>query len=131
MLASALGAASPAVASRSACGAVRTFSGNGGKSLGTLAFARDTTLKWTPDDGGFFSILSASEVPVNSQGRAGTTVVSKGVLHKFEINAIGNWKIVLTPRCGGSATGNHFTGNGGKNLGTIVVAHTSVRELDR
>jgi FlaG/FlaF family flagellin (archaellin) len=125
LVTSAFASPTPVLAASSACGAVRTFSGNGGKSLGTLTFRRDTTLKWT-NDGGFFSILSDSDVPVNSQGRAGTTVISKGVLRKFQINAIGNWKIVLTPRCTSTASGNRFAGNGGKSLGTIVITRSSL-----
>ncbi len=104
---------------------MRTFSGNGGKSLGTLTFARDTTMKWT-NDGGLFSVLTDSDIPVTSQAHSGTTVLSKGALKDFQINAVGNWKITLTPLCSSATTGNRFSGNGGKNLGTIVIAHTSV-----
>jgi FlaG/FlaF family flagellin (archaellin) len=114
-----------ALAVQSGCGAIRTFSGNGGKSLGTLTFGRDTTMSWT-NDGMIFSILASEDVPVNSQAHRGTTVISKGVLHKFQINAMGNWKITLTPRCAVATSGSHFSGNGGKNLGTIVIAHTSI-----
>jgi hypothetical protein len=109
-----------------ACGVVRHFAGNGGKNLGTLTFARDSTLTWT-NDGDIFQIFSAEGVPVNSQAHRGTTVIDKGSEHKFQVNAIGNWRLTFTPRCSTATTsGSMFSGNGGKNLGTIHVARESV-----
>jgi FlaG/FlaF family flagellin (archaellin) len=107
------------------CGAVRSFSGNGGKNLGTLAFPRDATLHWT-NSGQIFQIFATEDLPVNSQAHRGTTVIGHGTLHHFQVNAIGDWKITLTPRCATTTSGSKFTGNGGKNLGTIHVAKTSV-----
>ena len=108
-----------------ACGAVRTFSGNGGKSLGTLKFARDSTLLWT-NSGAIFQIFTSDDVSVNSQAHRGTTVIDRGTLHHFQINAIGAWKLKFTPRCTAMTNGSKFAGNGGKNLGTIRIAKTSV-----
>jgi hypothetical protein len=119
-------AASAQPTSAQACGVVKHFSGNGGKNLGTLTFARDSTLAWT-NDGDIFQIFSAEGVPVNSQAHRGTTVIDKGTEHKFQVNAIGNWRLTFTPRCASAATsGSRFSGNGGKNLGTIRVAKESV-----
>src|SRR4051794_21120406 len=49
----------------------KVYSGNGGKSLGTLRFPNGATLKWT-NDGGIMQILSEGPdpVPVNSQAHA-------------------------------------------------------------
>jgi hypothetical protein len=119
-------AASAGASAAQACGAVKHFSGNGGKNLGTLSLARDSTLTWT-NDGDIFQIFSSEGVSVNSQGHKGTTVIDKGTLHKFQVNAIGNWRLTFTPRCGSAtASGAKFSGNGGKNLGTIHIAKESV-----
>jgi len=110
-----------------ACGTVRHFSGNGGTNLGTLRLHRDATLAWT-NDGDVFQIFSADGVPVNSQAHRGKTVLSAGVHKKFQVNAIGNWRITVTPRCSSPAAQAvyRFAGNGGKNLGTIRITRTSV-----
>jgi hypothetical protein len=107
------------------CGATRSFSGNGGKNLGTLKFARDTTLAWS-NSGAVFQIFATGDVPVNSQAHRGTTVISSGTMPHFQVNAIGNWTIRLIPRCGSTTSGTKFSGNGGKNLGTIRVARSSI-----
>jgi FlaG/FlaF family flagellin (archaellin) len=124
VLALPLGASARLGAVRS-CGAIRTFSGDGGKNLGTLNFARDTTLSWT-NSGAIFQIFSSGDIPVNSQAHRGTTALDSGTYKHFQINAIGTWKIKLTPRCVTTTTGSKFVGNGGKNLGTVHVAKTSV-----
>jgi hypothetical protein len=119
-------ASSAQTSSVQSCGPVKHFSGNGGKSLGTLTFARDSTLTWT-NDGAIFQIFSSEAVPVNSQAHKGSTAIDKGAMHKFQVNAIGNWKLTFTPRCSSAATsGTKFAGDGGKNLGTIKVARESV-----
>jgi hypothetical protein len=119
-------AASAHGATAQGCGVVKHFTGNGGKNLGTLTCARDSTLTWT-NDGAIFQIFSTEGVPVNSQAHRGTTVIDKGAVHKFQVNAIGNWRLTFTPRCSGAAaSGSTFSGNGGKNLGTLRIARESV-----
>jgi hypothetical protein len=91
-----LGASARLGAVRS-CGAIRTFSGDGGKNLGTLNFARDTTLSWT-NSGAIFQIFSSGDVPVNSQAHRGSTVLDPGTYEHFQVNAIGSWTISIKAR---------------------------------
>ena len=119
-------AASAHRATTQGCGAVSTSPGTAEKNLGTLTFARDSTLSWT-NDGAVFQIFSTEGVPVNSQAHRGTTVIDKGSVHKFQVNAIGNWRLTFTPRCSGAAASSStFSGNGGKSLGTLHIAKESV-----
>jgi hypothetical protein len=108
------------------CGAVKHVSGNGGKSLGSLAFPHDSTLTWT-NDGAIFQIFSSASVLVNSHAHRGAAVIDKGVQHDFQINAVGNWHLTFTPRCApATAAPSRFSGNGGKGLGTIRLSRQSV-----
>lgn len=77
-------------------GGGQSFSGNGGKNLGTITVANDSTLAWR-NDGGFFSVLDDSGVPVNSQGQSGTSALSAGTYTNVSVNAIGNWTINISP----------------------------------
>lgn len=75
------------------------FSGNGTENLGVVTITTASTLTWT-DNGGFFAIYAYNqqgipEVPVNSQGSSGTSVLAAGTYPKFQINAIGNWTITI------------------------------------
>ena len=79
---------------------VRTFSGNGGKNLGTIKVSRESVLEWT-SEGALFQIFSSSieaPAPVNSQGGSGDTVLSEGDYDEFKVNALGNWTIKIRPR---------------------------------
>jgi len=78
-------------------GAVQSFSGNGGKSFGTISIPADSVLEWT-NDGDVFQVFSSDEVPVNSRGKRGDTVLFKGKYRKFQVNAVGNWTIEIRPR---------------------------------
>jgi len=78
-------------------GAVQSFSGNGGKSFGTISIPTDSVLEWT-NDGDVFQVFSSDEVPVNSRGKRGDTVLFKGKYRKFQVNAVGNWTIEIRPR---------------------------------
>jgi len=73
------------------------FSGNGGKTLGTLRIGRASTLRWT-NDGGVFTVQDqAFGLTVNSQGSSGTSQVSAGTYSGVSVNAVGNWTIRITP----------------------------------
>ena len=73
------------------------FSGNGGKTLGTLRIGRASTLRWT-NDGGVFTVQDqAFGLTVNSQGSSGTSQVSAGTYSDVSVNAVGNWTIRITP----------------------------------
>ena len=76
---------------------VQSFSGNGGKSLGTIAVEKESTLEWT-NDGSVFQIYTSEGVPVNSQAHSGTTVLEAGTYKSFQVNAIGNWTIKILPK---------------------------------
>lgn len=76
---------------------VQTFSGNGGKSLGTITVAKESTLEWT-NDGAIFQIYTNAGVPVNSQAHSGSSVLEAGSYSSFQINAVGNWTIKIVPK---------------------------------
>jgi hypothetical protein len=78
-------------------GSGQSFSGNGGKSLGTITVANDSTLTWT-NDGGLFTLNDDSYgIYVNSQGHSGTTAVSAGTYKNVGVNAVGNWTVTISP----------------------------------
>jgi len=94
------GAARPRPKASSTPDGVQTFSGNGGKNLGTIKVSTDSVLEWT-SEGALFQIFSSSidaPAPVNSQGGSGDTVLSKGDYDEFKVNALGNWTIKIRPR---------------------------------
>lgn len=78
-------------------GAEQSYSGNGGKILGTIKVARESDLEWT-NDGSIFQIFSSEGVPVNSQAHSGGTVLEPGSYGKFQVNAVGNWTIKIVPK---------------------------------
>jgi len=81
-------------------GKVQTFSGNGGKSLGTIKVPTESVLEWTTD-GALFQVFTSSgdtPAPVNSQGGSGNAVLSKGDYDEFKVNALGNWTMKIRPR---------------------------------
>ncbi len=74
----------------------QTYSGNGGKNLGTITVSTTSTLRWT-NDGTVFQILDdENAVEVNSQGHSGTTVLEKGTYHHFQVNAVGTWTMTIS-----------------------------------
>jgi hypothetical protein len=78
--------------------ATLTFSGNGGKNLGTVDVPMDSTLTWT-NDGDIFQIFSdEGGLFVNSQANSGTTDAPTGTYSGVLVNAIGNWMITIKPR---------------------------------
>ena len=83
-------------ADRSGSG-VQSFSGNGGKSLGTITVEEQSVLEWT-NDGDIFQIFTADGVPVNSQANSGETVLAAGSHADFQVNAVGNWTITIRAR---------------------------------
>jgi hypothetical protein len=78
-------------------GATRSFSGNGGKNLGSVRIPEDLTLRWT-SDGGVFQIFADGRVLVNSQGSSGTSAVAAGTYRNVVVNAVGNWTITIEPK---------------------------------
>src|SRR4051812_4183120 len=77
-------------------GGVQSYSGNGGKNLGTIEVPSDSTLEWT-NDGDIFQIFTSDGVPVNSQAHHGTTELTAGTHSDFQVNAIGDWTIKIRP----------------------------------
>ena len=74
-----------------------SFSGNGGKSLGTLRIARASTLRWT-NDGDLFTVQDERfSLSVNSQGSSGSSQVSADTYSGVKVNAIGNWTMRIAP----------------------------------
>jgi hypothetical protein len=76
---------------------VQSFSGNGGKNLGTIRVEKESNIEWT-DDGGYFSMYTSSGIPVNSQAHSGTSVLEAGNYSGVQINALGNWTIKIVPK---------------------------------
>jgi hypothetical protein len=79
-------------------GSGKSFSGNGGKSLGTITITEDSVLKWTNDDDIFQMWDDDFGFNVNSQGHSGDTALSPGTYKNVTVNAIGNWTIQIVPR---------------------------------
>ena len=78
--------------------ATLTYSGNGGKTIGTIKIPMDSTLSWT-NDGDLFTIFDDdASLFVNSQGASGTTDAPQGTYTGVLVNAIGNWTITITPK---------------------------------
>jgi hypothetical protein len=72
-----------------------SWSGNGGENIGTVHVPQDSVIQWT-DDGGLFAILDdENAVEVNSEGHSGTSAISAGTYHHFQVNADGNWTIKI------------------------------------
>ncbi len=75
----------------------QSFSGNGGKSLGTITVPTESTLEWT-NDGAYFGIYTSEGVPVNSYAHSGSSVLEAGTYKAFQVNALGNWTIKIVPK---------------------------------
>jgi hypothetical protein len=74
-----------------------SFTGNGGKRLGTIKVSADSTLKWT-NSGDLFSVTDdAGGIFVNSDAHKGDTAVDAGTYKNVVINAIGDWTITIAP----------------------------------
>lgn len=74
-----------------------SYSGNGGKNLGTIDVSSPSTLHWT-NDGALIQINDDSAgIAVNSEAHSGTTAVEPGTYKNVSVNAIGNWKITVKP----------------------------------
>jgi hypothetical protein len=77
--------------------APQEYSGSGGKNLGEITVAKESTLEWT-NDGAYLGIYTDKGVPVNSYAHSGTTVLEAATYSKFYVNALGNWTIKIVPR---------------------------------
>ena len=78
---------------------VLRYAGVGVLELGTVRIPKDSTITWT-NDGQLFQIIPASvkvQSPVNSMAHSGTAQIKKGAYHGFLINAVGHWKVTITP----------------------------------
>jgi hypothetical protein len=68
-----------------------SFSGNGGKRLGTIVVAGDSTIHWTNDSGLFAVLDRDAGIGISSQAPAGTSDLPAGTYHDVQILAVGNW----------------------------------------
>lgn len=78
---------------------VLSYAGIGVLELGTVRLPKDSTIRWT-NDGQLFQIIPASvkvQSPVNSMAHSGTAQIKKGAYHGFLVNAVGHWKLTITP----------------------------------
>jgi hypothetical protein len=77
-----------------------SFSGNGGKNIGTFHVSSASTVHWTCD-GQVFQILDVNDgFTINSQGSSGTSQLQPGTYHNVDVNAIGNWTMQIVPTGG-------------------------------
>jgi hypothetical protein len=75
-----------------------SYSGNGGKNLGTITVSTSSTLHWT-NDGAQIQINDDGDgIAVNSEAPSGTTAVEPGTYKNVQVNASGDWTITLKPR---------------------------------
>jgi TolA-binding protein len=90
-------APAPAAEASAPAGDEQSFSGNGGKNLGSITVPSDSVLEWT-NDGEIMQIFDDEmAIGVNSQGHEGDTVVPAGTYENVEVNAMGNWTITIRP----------------------------------
>jgi hypothetical protein len=82
---------------RSIAKLTRSFSGNGGKNLGTVHVPKDSTLRWTCDGDLFTVTDDTSGLFVNSQAHSGDSAVAAGTYTGVSVNALGNWTITISP----------------------------------
>jgi hypothetical protein len=93
------------------------FSGNGGKTLAPIRVTSPSTMIWT-NDGAIFQIFNSgasTKGTVNSQAKRGTSYVPAG-RYPLQVNAIGNWTLVIKPGIERVSNPIRFVGNGGKAL---------------
>jgi hypothetical protein len=82
----------------SGSGGALSWTGNGGKTIGTISVPVDSVIKWT-HDGSVFQIFDAENaIEVNSSAHSGESAISAGTYHKFQVNADGNWTIQIVPQ---------------------------------
>ncbi len=93
------------------------FSGNGGKQLAPFRLAAPATMIWSNSGPLFQTFTSGATVngTVNSQAKRGTSYMPAG-RYSLQVNAIGNWTIVVKAGAERIRTPIRFAGNGGKAL---------------
>jgi hypothetical protein len=75
-----------------------SYSGNGGKNLGTITVSTSSTLHWT-NDGAQIQINDDGDgIAVSSEAPSGSTAVEPGTYGNVHVNASGDWTITLKPR---------------------------------
>jgi hypothetical protein len=74
-----------------------SYSGNGGRNLGTITVSSSSTLHWT-NGGALIQINDDSGgIAVNSEAHSGTTAVEPGTYKNVSVTAIGKWTITIKP----------------------------------
>ncbi len=76
----------------------QSFSGNGGKRLGTITVANDSTVEWQNDGAIFQTFDRDFAIGINSQATSGSSDLPAGTYYDVRINAIGNWTIDITTK---------------------------------
>jgi hypothetical protein len=86
----------PAPSAPTASAAVKSFSGNGGRTLAPFTIDSPATLKWT-NDGDIFQVFDIDNgVTINADSHSGETYLEPGT-YKLDVNALGNWTIRIVP----------------------------------
>jgi hypothetical protein len=86
-----------AIATVPASGSV-SYSGNGGKNLGTITVSSSSRLHWT-NDGALIQINDDGHgIAVDSEAHSGTTAVEPETYKNVNVNASGDWTITIEPR---------------------------------
>jgi hypothetical protein len=78
-------------------GETQSYSGSGGKTIGTITVARESTLEWT-NSGELFVLHSNKRVLVNSEAHSGTAVLEPATYTQVRVNAVGHWTITVAPK---------------------------------
>jgi hypothetical protein len=77
---------------------LRTFSGNGNKTLGTLRLRRTTVLNWKTG-GGPFQISDRRGFRIlYTRASKGHLTIRRGTYRRLRVSAQGKWRIVLRPK---------------------------------
>ena len=71
-----------------------SYSGNGGRNLGTITVSSSSTLRWT-NDGAIQINDDGGGIAVNSEAHGGTTAVEPGTYKNVSVNATGKWTITI------------------------------------
>jgi hypothetical protein len=71
-----------------------SYSGNGGKNLGTITVSSSSTLRWT-NDGAIQISDDSGGIAINSEAHSGSTAVEPGTYKNVHVNAIGKWTITI------------------------------------
>jgi hypothetical protein len=82
-------------ATRAKLGKPQTFSGDGDRSIGTIALTRSAVVRWTVS-GGSFSVTDASgKLRITGKATSGQTFAAAGKYPSSKVSASGHWTLTF------------------------------------